>query len=539
MDAQGEQPVEREQGGSNKEVKEALDELVSQLARTEHPNGGLANAVPEPGQIWTGTEVFKQILGQCCRMDTAGRALAWAVFNCPDSDTGGHALKSLQLIVRGRLKAVNAMHRAHGLRSRALFPMPLGRLQYVKEQAQRCGLAEFCDPHFVSVTDIDVWETLSLGALNGLAGFDRAGHSGKSTQKQMEALENFGRAAQYVLQQDFELERSGKEAEKELSERFLTYSGEEVPKMQVLSKRQVEAALPPISHGGSIIATDLVCEGTKWFLLHPEESLLSEPVGGEKLQARVHIREDDRLDLCKLLVERNICDWVPSGDVLEVQSTKVLNGMFGVGKGSFLPDGGGEVLRLIMNLRPSNSVFRQLQGATGDLPSITQYLSLLVGSNEEVALFQSDMSSAFYLFKIPSVWSRFLAFNICFKGFEIGRHSSDLFYLGCSVIPMGWSSAVSIMQEIATRLTTLGRLPRSHQVRRKAPVPPWLMETLDTAISSEQSWFHVYLDNFCCMERGNTGSFEQGKELHDALETSWERHGVLSSTKKKVVAASE
>ena len=100
-----------------------------------------------------------------------------------------------------------------------------------------------------------------------------------------------------------------------------------------------------------------VRERTELFLLHPEESFREQSLGNEKLQAKVHIIEEDRLSLCQMLVERNSCVWAPETEVLEVQSQKVLNGLFGVGKGTFLPNGGGEVLRLIMNLQPSKCSF--------------------------------------------------------------------------------------------------------------------------------------------------------------------------------------
>ena len=82
------------------------------------------------------------------------------------------------------------------------------------------------------------------------------------------------------------------------------------------------------------------------------------------------------------------------------------------------------------------------------------------------------MSSAFYLFRIPTPWSRMMAFNIAFDGEVLGLQKGALFRPGCSVIPMGWNSAVSIMQELADRLTVIARLPAQHQVRRQAPPPP-------------------------------------------------------------------
>ena len=119
-------------------------------------------------------------------------------------------------------------------------------------------------------------------------------------------------------------------------------------------------------------------------------------------------------------------------------------------------------------------------------------------ADEKVAFFQSDMTSAFYLFRIPPCWHPMMTFNIGFIGPQLGISSSGIFRPCRSVIPMGWSSAVSLMQEIAERLTTLAKLPSGHRVRRTAPIPAWLVDTCEVAVATEQPWYHVY---FCAMQR--------------------------------------
>ena len=109
-----------------------------------------------------------------------------------------------------------------------------------------------------------------------------------------------------------------------------------------------------------------------------------------------------------------------------------------------------------MNLIPTSAVFRQAQGGTADLPTICQYLSLVVQSDEQVILYQSGMFAAFYPFRIPRQWSRMMCFNVRFLGQDIGLQRDVCYRPGCAVIPMGWASAVSIMQEIADSLTCIG-----------------------------------------------------------------------------------
>ena len=241
--------------------------------------------------------------------------------------------------------------------------------------------------------------------------------------------------------------------------------------------------------------------------------------------------------MAKLLISRNICSWVDCDEVFCIRGQPVLNGMFAVGKGT-LNDSGREIQRVIMNLIPTNSVMQQARGAVNDLPSITQYLSLVLEQDEKMLLYQSDMSSAFYLFKIPLAWRKFMTFNLKLTRESLGLGGSGLVYLCCAVIPMGWSSAVSITQEIADRLTVIGRLPENHQVRRTFPLPSWILDASITADREGCAWFHVYLDNFCAMEKR---WLEEGpglaQDFHEMLERAWDRCGVLSSAKKRVSGA--
>ena len=105
--------------------------------------------------------------------------------------------------------------------------------------------------------------------LNGAAGYGRADLCRRATELQKTALGCIRQSTKRVLSSKVHLERSAEAAEKELSTRFLTYTGEEVPKMQVLSVKAAKPALPPSTHGGSIDARSLVSDGTRWFLRTP------------------------------------------------------------------------------------------------------------------------------------------------------------------------------------------------------------------------------------------------------------------------------
>eukprot|EP00435_Cladocopium_sp_Y103_P016319 s2345_g4.t1 len=472
--------------------------------------------------------------GSCSTFGSAGRAILWTLLNFPRLEKEMDVSAALRTTILGKTAGADAMHRGVANRHRPLLPLPLDEASLIGAEAQSMQFEDFVHAPSSRQRDEDTWVALSILAINAGAGYGRAFLAKKASKAQVLALAAVRNSVRRVLPEDLRLERSLPEAEKELASRFVTYTGEEVPKMQKLTIAQALPALPPQTHGGSIDARALVCEGTRWFLEHPEESLLDQPTPGVKLQAKVHVDPLEALDLFKLLVSRNICCWVPDCDVLVRNGQQVLSGMFAVGKGTFLPTG-EEVQRIIMNLIPSNACFRHSQGGTAELPSITQYLSLVLQADQKVAYFQSDMTSAFYLFRIPSAWNSMMAFNIAFKGSDINM-SPDVWYRpSCAVIPMGWSSAVSVMQELAEKLTCIARLPASHRVRRSAPVPAWLTETCVEAERQHRAWYHVYLDNFCAMEKVSEQEEPlEGRDIHDRLETAWEKVGVLSSAKKRI-----
>eukprot|EP00435_Cladocopium_sp_Y103_P018713 s557_g4.t1 len=490
-----------------------------------------------PDYFGEGLHILKRLAGLCTSFDSIGRGLAWVFLNFPGTDLAGNVDQAFRLTVMGKAEMNYAMHRGPAPRSRPLFPLAFDNAGLIKEAAVKVGLEEFCSPHFAGLSTVEIWTLVGVLGLNGLAGYGRAILERKPTDGQKRAADTMRKTTRRVLPAAETLLRSVADAEKELAARFVSYSGEEVPKMQVLSMEAAQGALPPLGHGGAIDARQLVCSGTQWFLDHPEESLLDKPLKNAKLQARVHIREEEALDFCKLLVERQVCTWVPDGDVLVVNGEQVLNGMFAVGKGTLL-ETGVESQRTIMNLIPTNSVFKQIQGGTAELPSICQYLSLVVQNNENMVFYQSDMSCAFYLFRIPKCWSRMMVFNIKFSSKQLGLPGDQWYRPGCAVIPMGWSSAVAVMQELAERLTVLGKLPAEHRIRRQAPLPSWLTHCLEEGAVAGQAWYHVYLDNFCAMEKGtNPGSLQEGADLHRKLEEAWRVRGVLLSEKKRVAGA--
>lgn len=364
--------------------------------------GALAVAAALPDDRLEGLQFLKAAAARCTSLEGVGRAMLWLLVHADELGSVGADGRALVTTVLGPMRREFAMHRGRGCTPRPLFPLPLGSLASVLNCAKEKSLGAFCSQHEGANFDEEVWLALSACAANGVAGRNRAPMLSQPNTLQKSALAALLASVKRALADPVRLERSPRDAEKELSERFLSYTGEEVPKMQIITVKQVESALPPASHSGSIDALELLCDGSRKFLEHPEESLLDTIPPHSKLQAKVHIKKGDEMALAKLLVDRKICVWVPRGEVLHYQDRPILNGLFAVGKGTRL-ESGEESQRLIMNLVPTNSAFRHARGSMVDLPGITQYLSLVATQSDQLYFYQSDMSAAFYLFRILDV----------------------------------------------------------------------------------------------------------------------------------------
>ena len=372
---------------------------------------GLVNSVPPLLEGLHGPKVFEMVLGHTANLADAGAAMAWLLFNSGRLASQELLTHATLVALVGKLVDVNAMRRGL-VRSRPLFPIPLGEVLHVYSRAFESTLEEFVAlvkmPSFAE----DVWVSLTVCSLNGVAGKSRAALDRRPTVVHRRAACAIRGAVKRSLK-SVDLPRTAQEIEKELSARYLSYTGEEIPKMQVVATKQILPALPPIEHGGSVEAVELVSRGTQEFLLNPSNSMLRKLRDGVKPTAKVHLAQNEELDICKLLVERRICVWIKDSDVRRLGEQQILNGMFAAGKSAYLET--EEIQRLIMNLVPCNGALRQIQGVTSDLPGITQYLSMVLNQHETLELFQSDMSSAFYLFRIPAAWSEIMAFNVAFK----------------------------------------------------------------------------------------------------------------------------
>ena len=465
-----------------------------------------------PEVVWgSAFEFMAQIAEVGSSLGKLGCCMAWMICQAEIAKVSSEKVTSIWGLLAGFGAGPLAVHRSQ---KKGAYPLRLGELHILWEALVRSSLQEVTADGFVEKLQEDAWLFCCVQYCNFQAGC-RSFEKGRWRSWERRVVTTLRNSVVRTLAQDGTVERSVGLVEKELSSRFLSYTGEEIPKLEVLTIGQVEPSLPPASHGGAISASNWVRGRTKEFLEHPEDCVrdVVEDEGLPKLQARVHIESDDRVGLAKLLVERGICGWTEESDLSD----------------------GRPVLRLIMNLIPSNAVMQQMQGSVAELPMVTQYLSISLDENETLLMSQSDMTAAFYLFGLGDAWMRYLCFNLAVDGKELGKVGGRKYFLSCKVLPMGWSSAVSVMQEISQNLLFCFGLPKEEQVRKTRGLPLWLCDALGKSSREKRCWWHIYLDNFFAGEKCKKGeSGDQASGLHAMAEKAWATTGVISSEKKQI-----
>ena len=506
-----------------------------QVVGTSHYEG-LAMAGPlveeQTPLMRAGLEVFTQVLQHTTTLGELGCALGWLLARI----SIGTAFEFDKVVARTvferccRPQIVSARG--------AIFPLPSGALSTCEDALKGASLAQVVTPPFVERWQHQAWQFCVLVGLNAIEGKLQPLAKGRATKLQARAAAASSAAVQRFLKLGGRSTGSPDAIRAELKGIRISYTGEEMGTCHKLTRDQVVPALPPGSHGASVDVMTLLSPGTQRLLQYPE-NLIVKDVGQDlpPLQARVHCSQDELLPLCLELVQRQICTWIPLDTVFQFRQQPVLSGLFGVEKSAKLEDG-RSVLRLIMNLVPINSVMEAIAGCVRHLPSITSWLGISTDADDRLGLFQSDLSSAFYLFRLPPQWTRFLAFNVKMPGTDLGLDDTRTHVLACRVIPMGWISSVALMQEVAEQVAYLGGAEEDAQISRGSSLPLFLTGCVHESQTRDRPWWHVYLDNFCSGQRvKGTPEFGKGHELHKLVEDVWARTGLVSSAKKRVSGA--
>lgn len=492
----------------------------------------LASAVLEEPQRFHDVQMADLFIN-CHDILSIGLALAWGLCNAKTVSQGQGHFWFFDSIFNS-----DAWLRAR--RPRQALPICEGDFAEMIGELRKVPLAISRESTWQDKWGEMAWQMAACHACNCLMGEIAPMKAGRWTSAERRLAEAIGTAVKRLLSHGRVGPFEPSAIEKELEGRRVNYQGEEVGTCHPLTKEQVLPALPPKEHGGSIALSQFLSASTNNFLKNPSKSVVPD-VGQEipKLQGKIHVGNNEIDGIAAELVERNVCKWIPLSQVLTFRGEKVLNGLFGVEKPARTATG-KPILRLIMNLVPSNSVLKNYVGAVKHLPQITSWLNITLETDEQVKVWQSDMSNAFYLFRLPDGWETNLAFNVVRDGSLVGGEKGVDYALSCIVLPMGWTNSVSLMQEASENILLWGNLDRDAQISRGTPLPPWITGMIHTANNSGKAFWHVYLDNFAAGQIGGADcNFESGNKLHQLAEQAWAEANVVSSVKKQRIAESQ
>ncbi|CAK0867015.1 unnamed protein product, partial [Prorocentrum cordatum] len=196
----------------------------------------------------------------------------------------------------------------------------------------------------------------------------------------------------------------------------IAYDGSLVERAQRLSWTQMLPALPSAQHCASIPSEEFAEGPTKEFSEKPQlclkdvSDLARPPKAGALL-----IQPGEDLVIAKELLTRGLCVALEADEWIKVGDGYLLNGVFGVSKGTVVGEEGGrwagrDVLRCIMNLTASNGV--------------------------------QELSS----------WAPLFAFDWCYDAHQLGLKGSGKRWLASTTLPMGWKSAMGVVQHPHRRL---------------------------------------------------------------------------------------
>lgn len=241
-----------------------------------------------------------------------------------------------------------------------------------------------------------------------------------------------------------------------------------------------------------------------------------------------YVRASDEVwaDLVAEGYKRGLFQACPEEEILRgPHGEKILNGAGAVPKEKH----GKQLQRFISIFCPLNEVSIKVQGDESTLPYVGQVLLLNVLREHEVLIDSEDMESAFNLFLMPEGFRGLFCYEKQVPGTCLGLDSPDPTWVSLRTVPMGWLSAVGIVQAAIRHLAFVeAGLPLEAEVRKGKAMP-------------EKEKFLLYLDSvdqlrvvskkMAALSRG------EPSEDHKKFEATCVKHGLLRNMSKRLAGA--
>ena len=186
------------------------------------------------------------------------------------------------------------------------------------------------------------------------------------------------------------------------------------------------------------------------------------------------------------LLKRGVVSEAAREDAPVVDGQPVLVGAFGVEKRGFPLPPATRVLRLIVNAIPSNKQQTAIKGDIEQMPG-GEWLHIALETDEIVLWSSDDIQGCFHVFSLPPSWRRWMILskpirvatpgsprvstcedNLCHSCAASGTMGHVYFrevWLALAVIPMGWLSAVGVIQHLHRNIISRARHVRGDLIQ--------------------------------------------------------------------------
>ena len=277
------------------------------------------------------------------------------------------------------------------------------------------------------------------------------------------------------------------ECDRLLSSKKYDYAGRPVEYMEDLQCEKVLMAWPDVGQAGVQPIEGFLSQEIRRLLEDPLKLLLpKEKMPSNAPRSRVRATDQEWHLIVKAAWERGMMRPVDDSCVPRDRSGHLItNGAGAVYKEKMIDGRMVACQRFISILCPINAVTMPIVGSQETLPYIGQLTGIMLEEDESLYLESEDLQSAFNLFSVPEQWLGFFSYSKKVDGAAMGLAPGTQVRPALSVIPMGWHSAVGLVQE-AVRDLVFNRagVPRTLSAEKNRPLPPG------------KSYAVVYLDNF-------------------------------------------
>ena len=306
------------------------------------------------------------------------------------------------------------------------------------------------------------------------------------TTNQKEAIKRIGEQVNRFISREDRLPPAKAAAAKLCSKKF-DYNGQPVEHMRDLIAEKVLKAWPKVGSAAVVDLRDCLPEELRTALDRPRDFLLPEAELPERHRgSKVRASDEEWHKIVKAGYDRGMFVAVDDREVpRDKQGHLITNGAGAVVK--MKKEGGRDVeaQRFISVLCPTNDAMRLLPGAQDKLPYIGQLTAILAERDSYLVLDSEDLQSAFNLFRMPLEWASMFSFAQKVRGDALGGSRNVTLRPALRVVPMGWTSAVTLIQA-AIR----------HIAYTIAKIPPHGDVTMDQELPSGGAMTILYLDNY-------------------------------------------